>query len=91
MTGRIGVPGVRVYEVRAANILCHLQINPQSRERRVGRYELRGHKVRVDICFVAWLPEAPNYYLQRRTQSTHKLCNVNSGATVDFWRILTGK
>src|SRR5674476_1421965 len=93
MPGHVGVPGVRVDQVRAVAITDHGQVDAQGRDGRVGRRELGQIGIPGGAHLIAWPTEAADLGIDvpPGAQGSHQLSHVDASATVDLWWVLLGQ
>ena len=90
MSSHVGVPGVRVDQVRASAVAHHGQVHAQRADGHVRGRELRQIDVPGGVHLVAFSAEAADLDIDVPTvaQRSHELSHVDARATVDLWRVL---
>ena len=91
--GAVRVPGVRVHEVGAGDVLGDLQIDAEGREGGVRVGELGGHEVGEHVRLVARQRRSSARRLRWSSlarRSATQLGDVHAGTAVDLGRILPG-
>ena len=90
--GEVGVPGVRVHEVGARDVLGHQQVDAHAWRARVAPRRTRRASDTPNVSgLVARGAEAPHDDLEIAPERPDELGDVHAGSPVDLGRILAGE
>ncbi|GEB96668.1 hypothetical protein CFL01nite_01630 [Corynebacterium flavescens] len=91
MTGKAGVPRVRVSDVDIGGGISHAQAHGEGLQRGIRVVQLRIYSVGKDILLMAGRARAVNGDINELPHKTRQLCDMYSGAAIDLWRVFLGK